>query len=107
MAGSVRKIGGSVWNSPFLIRLRHFVDLTADDVETLRALVEFETTVEKRRDLVVDGYPYTKLSFIKDGLAARYKVLRNGKRQIVGILVPGDIIGVPGSFLDQAPFSVI
>jgi len=107
MAGSVRKIGGSVWNSPFLLRLRHFVDLTADDVETLRALIEFETPVEQRRDLVVDGYPYSKLCFVKDGMAARYKVLRNGKRQIVNVLVPGDIVGLPGSFLDQAPFSVI
>ena len=64
-------------------------------------------TVKKRRDLVVDGYPYTKLCFIKDGMAARYKVLRNGKRQIVDVLVPGDVVGLPGSFLDRAAFSVI
>ncbi len=64
-------------------------------------------SVEKRRDLVVDGYPYSKLCFVKDGMAARYKVLRNGKRQIVNILLPGDIVGLPGSFLDRAPFSVI
>jgi CRP-like cAMP-binding protein len=107
MAGAVRKIGTGGWDSPFLRRLRHFVDLTADDIATLRGLIEFEMPVEKRRDLVVDGYPYTKLSFVKDGMAARYKVLRNGKRQIVSVLVPGDIIGMPGSFLDHAPFSVI
>lgn len=107
MAGAVRKNGAGVWDSPFLMRLRHFVDLTPDDVETLRALIEFETPIEKRRDLVVDGYPYSKLCFIKQGMAARYKVLRNGKRQIVNVMVPGDIVGLPGSFLDQAPFSVI
>jgi CRP-like cAMP-binding protein len=107
MAGAVRKTGAGAWDSPFLLRLRHFVDLTPDDVKTLRGLVEFETSIEKWRDLVVDGYPYAKLCFIGQGMAARYKVLRNGKRQIVNVLVPGDIIGLPSSFLDQAPFSVI
>jgi CRP-like cAMP-binding protein len=106
MPGTVRKIAGR-WESPFATRLKQFVDLTPDDLETLRALIDYEATVEKRRDLVVDGYPYSKLCFVKDGMAARYKVLRNGKRQIVDVLVPGDIIGLPGSFLDRAPFSVI
>lgn len=107
MPGSVRKILAGRWESPFTVRLKRFVDLTPDDVETLRALIEFETPIEKRRDLVVDGYPYNKLCFVKDGIAARYKVLRNGKRQIVSLLVPGDIVGLPGSFLDRASFSVI
>jgi CRP-like cAMP-binding protein len=40
-------------------------------------------------------------------MAARYRVLRNGKRQIVDVLVPGDVIGMPGSFQDRASFSVI
>jgi CRP-like cAMP-binding protein len=40
-------------------------------------------------------------------MAARYKVLRNGKRQIVDVLIPGDVIGMPSSFLDRAAYSVI
>jgi CRP-like cAMP-binding protein len=107
MAGSVRKIGAGLQDSPFLMRLRHFIDLTADDVATVRALIEYEADVERRRDMVVDGYPYSKLCFVKEGMAARYKVLRNGKRQIVNVMVPGDVVGMPGSFLDRASFSVI
>jgi CRP-like cAMP-binding protein len=106
MPGTIRKITGR-WETPFTTRLKHFVDLTPDDLATLRGLIEYEAMVEKRRDLVVDGYPSTKLSFIKDGMAARYKVLRNGKRQIVDVLVPGDVVGLPGSFRDRASFSVI
>ena len=106
MPGTVRKITDR-WDSPFLMRLKHFVDLTPGDVEILRVLVDAEAAIDKRRDLVVDGYPYNKLCFVKDGMAARYKVLRNGKRQIVDVLMPGDIVGLPGSFLDRAPFSVI
>jgi CRP-like cAMP-binding protein len=106
MPGTIRKITGR-WETPFTTRLKHFVDLTLDDLAALRGLIEYEATVEKRRDLMVDGYPYTKLSFIKDGMAARYKVLRNGKRQIVDVLIPGDVVGLPGSFHDRASFSVI
>jgi CRP-like cAMP-binding protein len=106
MPGTIRKITG-LWKTPFTTRLKHFVDLTPDDLAALRGLIEYEAAVEKRRDLVVDGYPYTKLSFIRDGMAARYKVLRNGKRQIVDVLIPGDVVGLPGSFHDRASFSVV
>ena len=63
--------------------------------------------MKKRRDLVPDGYEFSKLCFVKDGFAARYKLLRNGKRQIVNFIVPGDVVGLPGSFLDRAANSVI
>lgn len=101
------KIAGAQWDSPIVERLRRFVDLSSAEIGGLHALLEAEQRVERRRDLVVDGYEYRKLSFVKEGFAARYKVLRNGKRQIINIIVPGDIIGLPGSFLDHATFSVI
>ena len=107
MAGVIRKVISARWDSPFMARLKQFVDLTPADVDALHALIESEMTIGKRRDLVVDGYHYNKLCFIREGMAARYKVLRNGKRQILNVLVPGDVVGLPGSFLDQAIFSVI
>jgi len=107
MPGTVRKIIAGRWDSAFMVRLKRFVELTSDEVETLRALIESEAVIQKRRDLIVEGYPYNKLCFIKDGMAARYRVLRNGKRQIVNVLVPGDVIGLLGSFLDRAAFSVV
>lgn len=92
---------------PFIARLCNFVDLTRSDLDALFALIECEHPIKKRRELVLDGYPFGKLGFIKDGFAVRYKLLRNGKRQIVSFLLPGDVIGLPGSFLDRAAHSVI
>ena len=63
--------------------------------------------VQLRIAVVIEGRGIAKLSFVKDGFAARYKVLRNGKRQIINIIVPGDVVGLPGSFLDAASFSVV
>ena len=68
--------------------------------------MENERLVKKRRDLIVDGYEYRNLCFVKDGYALRYKLLRNGKRQILNVILPGDIIGLPVSFFDHAIYSV-
>jgi CRP-like cAMP-binding protein len=96
------------WSAhPFVTRLRHYMTLTETDVMELGRLVEERVTVEKRRDLVVDGYEYRKLCFVGEGFGARYKLLRNGKRQIINVVLPGDVIGVPGSFLERASYSVV
>jgi CRP-like cAMP-binding protein len=92
---------------PFVVRLRSLIDITAADRESLQNVIESEQEVKKRRDLVLDGYEFCKLCFVKDGFAARYKLLRNGKRQIINFVVPGDVVGLPGSFLDRAANSVI
>ena len=91
----------------FVARLRGFVDLTPSDLQALRAIIEAETTIEKRQDLVLDGYEFCKLCFVKEGFATRYKLLRNGKRQIINFVLPGDAVGLPGSFLGRAANSVI
>ena len=92
---------------PFVVRLERYLALSDDDLERLSELVEAEHTINKRQDLVVDGYEYRKLCFLESGFAARYKLLRNGKRQIVNLILPGDVVGLPGSFLQKARYSVI
>jgi len=92
---------------PFVLRLQRYIELSDDDLERLWRLVELERSVSKRRDLVVDGYEYRKLCFLERGFAARYKLLRNGKRQIVNLVLPGDVVGLPGSFLQKARYSVL
>jgi CRP-like cAMP-binding protein len=92
---------------PFVVRLERYIPLSDDDLDNLWGLVEAELTIPRRRDLVVDGYEYRKLCFVEAGFAARYKLLRNGKRQIVNLVLPGDVVGLPGSFLEKARYSVL
>lgn len=92
---------------PFIARLNGYLDLSQADLGSLRRLIEAEVTVKKKKDLVVDGYEYRKLCFVENGFAARYKLLRNGKRQVVNVVLPGDVVGLPGSFVDRAAYSVI
>lgn len=94
-------------NHPFIRRISQFISLSDSDHDCLWRLIEGETIVEKRRDMIVDGYGYRKLCFVEDGFAARYKLLRNGKRQIVNLVLPGDVVGLMGSFVERARYSVI
>jgi len=91
---------------PFVARLLQHVELSAGDLKGLDAIIDGELSIRRRRDLIVDGYEYRKLCFVKDGYAVRYKLLRNGKRQILNVVLPGDIIGLPGSFYERAVYSV-
>ncbi len=91
---------------PFVARLLQLVDLSSADLKSLDEIIDGELTIRKRRDLIADGYEYRKLCFVKDGYAVRYKLLRNGKRQILNVVLPGDIVGLPGSFYERAVYAV-
>lgn len=91
---------------PFVARLMQHVTLSPADLKNLDAIIDGELVIRRRRDLIVDGYEYRKLSFVSDGYAVRYKLLRNGKRQILNVVLPGDIVGLPGSFYQRAVYSV-
>lgn len=97
----------SLDHHPFVARLSRLIKLSAADLDALAQIVEGEHMVKKRKDLVVDGDAYRNLCFVRDGYAIRYKVLRNGKRQILNVILPGDVIGFPVSFFDRSIYSVV
>jgi CRP-like cAMP-binding protein len=94
-------------NHPFIARLSRLLDLSASDLASLAQIMDDRRIVKRRRDLVVDGTRYNNLCFVQDGYAMRYKLLRSGKRQILNVILPGDVIGFPSSFLDRSVYSVI
>jgi CRP-like cAMP-binding protein len=97
----------SLTEHPFVVRLSRLMTLDTTGLRNLELIIESERMVKKREDLVVVGYEYRNLSFVKDGYAIRYKLLRNGKRQILNVVLPGDIIGFPVSFFDRSIYSVV
>ena len=83
---------------PFVARLSRLVDLKAADLKDLDGIIDGELVIRKRRDLIADGYEYRKLCFVKDGYAVRYKLLRNGKREISqATILPVDVTACPAA----------
>jgi CRP-like cAMP-binding protein len=97
----------SLAEHPLVVRLSRFMTLGAADLRSLERIVESERIVKKREDLVVGGCEYRNLCFVKDGYAIRYQLLRSGKRQILNVVLPGDVIGFPVSFFDRSIYSVV
>jgi CRP-like cAMP-binding protein len=91
---------------PFVTRLLRYAELNSADLKGLESIIDGEVLVRRRGDFIVDGDEYRKLCFVRDGYAVRYKLLRNGKRQILNVILPGDIVGIPGSFFEKAIYSV-
>ena len=97
----------SLATHPFMTRLSRLVKLSAPDLSSLQRIFEDERLVKKRKDLVVVGHEYRNLCFVRDGYAIRYKLLHSGKRQILNVILPGDVIGFPVSFFDRSIYSVV
>jgi CRP-like cAMP-binding protein len=107
MTAVMLKPGHSLARSAFVIRLSRYIELDDEDLSDLAHTIQESAHIKRRSDLVIEGYQYRKLCFVEEGFAARYKLLRNGKRQILDVILPGDVVGMPGSFFDRACYSVV
>lgn len=73
-------------------RLPAFSTLPPDDFAALDAITSrSQREVSPRRDVVREGEEARSIYLILEGWACRYKTLPDGRRQIVGFCVPGDV----------------
>ena len=86
-------IGMSRESSLVLTRkLANYIDLSIADEHALEAIVQERiTTFAPREDILVEGEQQDSCATIMSGWACRYKVLEDGRRQILSFLVPGDL----------------
>jgi CRP-like cAMP-binding protein len=91
---------------PLIERLAAFVPLTEAEHGFLRELHANRRTIARQREVIVAGRRYDGLFILCDGIVLRYKVLSDGKRQILGLGLPGDLIGFPTCLFTDAVNSV-
>ena len=90
---------------PFTHKLAQLVPLSSEESEILRQLQSNTRTVQRHRDLIVEGRNYGSLFILIEGNAIRYRILHDGRRQIVNIVIPGDIVEILGSFVENSLYS--
>ena len=88
-----RKIGASAQLSP-------------GELDVLRSFEANPRPLRRRQEFITEGRKYQNLLVIIEGISIRYRVLRNGTRQVVGVMLPGDFAGVPGCLFEGALYSV-
>jgi CRP-like cAMP-binding protein len=58
------------------------------------------------QEIISEGRRATPLFIVLEGIAISYRILRDGQRQILSIILPGDFAGAPGCFFQQALYSI-
>ena len=92
--------------TPLTQKLARLVPLSATDAAVIDALQSPTRAVARRRELIGAGAEYNGLSILIEGVAIRSRVLHDGRRQILNIAIPGDVIGFPACFFETALYSV-
>jgi CRP-like cAMP-binding protein len=72
-------------------KLEQFVSLSETEKQVLNAAPARVRQIGAHQDIVSDGDRPRDVSLITEGFACRYKLLGNGRRQILSFLIPGDI----------------
>lgn len=66
-------------------------ELSTNDRAAIMALPLRIRTITEKRDIIREGTQPTESCLILDGIACRYKMLSNGRRQILSFHFPGDM----------------
>ena len=82
-------------SSCLVTKLSHYVSHSETDCERLATLEKAERTFEAGQEVYQGGDENKNLYVVKHGWAFSYTDLPDGRRQIVKIHHPGDIIGFP------------
>jgi CRP-like cAMP-binding protein len=92
--------------TPLTQKLAHLVPLSPADAAVLDALQSPTRGIARNRELITAGRKYDGLLILVEGIAIRSRVLHDGRRQILNIAIPGDIIGFPACFFEAALYTI-
>ncbi len=88
-------------------RLLAFSGLTEADRRRIDSLLDQRRrAVGARRDVVSEGEPPRFVSFVLDGWGCRYRQMSDGRRQLLSLLLPGDLIDANVQVLGRMDHSI-
>ncbi|WP_244647448.1 Crp/Fnr family transcriptional regulator [Sphingomonas sp. CFBP 13728] len=92
--------------NPLITKLSRVMTLSQEDCAALQAMCQDVRQTGARRDIIRDGDRPERVHLILNGWACRYKILKNGKRQITALLLPGDFCDLHVGVLDQMDHAI-
>ena len=106
MTAAQRPTAGSEVLVPLTHRLAQLMVLSPEETRLLEELQATTRPVRRAREIVSEGRPYDSLFVLIEGFSIRYRILHDGRRQVLNIVLPGDLIGFPGCFFETALYSI-
>ena len=83
-----------------------FREFEKEELAFISKFKKGELAVDKGATVLVEGSHSAHLYTVLSGWAFRYKLLPDGRRQILNYLMPGDLIGLQGSVMGEMQHSV-
>ncbi len=87
-------------------KLAVYTELTDEETEVLERSSDNPQPVEAREDIICEGDTPADVHLVTSGLACRYKLLDDGRRQIVAYLIPGDFCDLNVFILSKMDHSI-
>jgi CRP-like cAMP-binding protein len=97
-----RRLPTSKGLHPFIEKLTAYVDFDDEEVAALTTPFDGTRIVLRGRETVAQGKPYRALGALNEGLALRYRVLADGRRPVLNLIIPGDLVGLPICMFESA-----
>lgn len=86
--------------------LKIFREFEGSELAFVSRFKKGELAVDKGATVLVEGNHSAHLYTVLSGWGFRYKLLPDGRRQILNYVLPGDLIGLQGSMLEEMQHSV-
>ena len=83
-----------------------FLPFDPEELEFMQRFKTGEMMAEPGTQLFVEGAKAAQLYTALSGLGIRYKTLENGRRQVIGFVLPGDFIGLQAGVMGEMQHSV-
>ncbi|MEL7090571.1 MAG: Crp/Fnr family transcriptional regulator [Pseudomonadota bacterium] len=83
-----------------------FCEMTADEVAFMTRFKTGELTAQPGTEIMAQGQSSTHLFTCLKGMGVRYKTLEDGRRQVIGFVLPGDFVGLQAGVMDAMGHTV-
>lgn len=89
-----------------LRRISFYADLNDHDIDRIMQLEGHEKHFERNTEIIDAGQKLDSVLIVKTGWAIRYKTLDDGRRQVLNVLLPGDMFDLQVLVAAEADHSV-
>ena len=89
-----------------LRKMAHFRAFTPDELAFMKSFKTGELNVEPGATIFVEKSVNLNLYTVLEGSGFRYKMLKDGRRQILNFVLPGDLVGLEGTISGEVQHSV-
>jgi CRP-like cAMP-binding protein len=93
-------------DNPLLRKLANFTTLSAEEEAALQASCRDVRVYAAGEDMIAQGDRTGGVRLLLEGFSCRYKVLEDGRRQIVAFFVPGDLCDLRVFILKRMDHSI-